>query len=122
MQAVELTVVLRDPAPVAEIAAAVQRTIGRRGLSDTIANEMGLVARDLRRLVSVGGTARVAIIVGDVHDRLMRGASGAAKRRFVTSSHRLDSTARPGALMPGEVAAGRPGVTATVLYNRHPVR
>lgn len=115
-RAVELSVILRDPMVVADVAVALQRMVGRRGLSDRIATEMALVARNLRTLTSTGGPARIAIVTGEMHDTLIREASGAAKSRFVVGSNKLGSTARPGALMPSEVAAGRSGVKATVLY------
>ena len=73
-------------------------------------------ARDLRRGPAPGGSARIAVVVGDHHDRLIRAASSTAQRKFVVGSNRLGSTARPGALMQGGVAGGRPGVAATALY------
>lgn len=115
-QAVELTAVLRHPHVVADVAVAVQRLTGRRGLSDEIATEMAITGRDLRRMGSAGGEAQISIVVGEAHDRLIRKASGAATTRFVVGSHRLGSTARPGALMQSEFAAGRGGVQASVLY------
>jgi hypothetical protein len=115
---VELTIVLRDNVIVADVASALQQLVGRRGLADNIATEMALTARDLRRLGSVGGPARITLVMGEAHDRTIRTASGAAKERFFVGSNRLGSTARPGAMMPGEVAAGRNGVIATVLYTR----
>jgi cardiolipin synthase len=117
-QSIELTVVLRDQHAVADVAIAVQRLVGRRGLADDIATEMAITARDLRRGPASGGSARIAVVVGDHHDRLIRAASSAAQRKFVVGSNRLGSTARPGALMQGEVAGGRPGVAATVLYTQ----
>jgi hypothetical protein len=85
---------------------------------DNIASEMALTARDLRRTFPSRGPADITLLVGEMHDRLIRGASGAAARQFVVGSHRLGSTARPGALMQGEVAAARCGVEATVLYTQ----
>jgi len=105
--AVEATVVLRDPHVVADVAVAVQRMVGRRGLSDDIATEMSLVARELRALPRKGGAAKISLIVGDGHDVVMRRASGEATRRMVVGTNRLGSTARPGMLMPAEVAAKR---------------
>jgi cardiolipin synthase len=116
-QAVELSVVLRDNLIVADVAVAMQRMVGRRGLADTIATEMALSARDLRQLSSEGGRAEIAVVVGEAHDHLIRAASGSVERRFFVGSHRLGSTARPGALMQGEVAA-RQGVEATILYTQ----
>jgi len=117
-QSVELSVILRHQWAVADIATAVQRLVGRRGLSDDIATEMAIVARELRRAPLTDGAARIAVVVGDAHDRLIRTASSEATRRFVVGSNRLGSTARPGALMQGEVAAGRKGVQATVIYTQ----
>lgn len=117
-QSVELSVVLRDQHTVAEIASVFQRLVGRRGLSDDIANEAAIIARDLRRFHAAGGPHRIAIVLGAAHDRLLRMASGSAQRRFVIGSNRLGSTALPGALMPGEFAATRTGVKAAVLYTQ----
>ena len=117
-QSVELTVILRDQHAVADVMLALQQMVGRRGLADRIANELGLTARDLRRQPPNAGDATVRVVVGPTHERLIRTASGQARDRLVIGSHRLGSTARPGALMPGEVAAGRPGVKAVVLYTQ----
>ena len=117
-QSVELTVVLRAQHAVADVAVTLQRLVGRRGLADDIATEMAITARDLRRGAAAAGSARISVVVGDHHDRLIRTASSAAERRFVVGSNRLGSVARPGALMQGEVAGGRSGVTATVLYTQ----
>jgi cardiolipin synthase A/B len=116
-QSVEISVMLRDQSVIADLAVAVQRLAGRRGLADDIANEMAMVARELRRHAASDGAARVAIVTGEMHDALVRRASGALQR-FLVGSHRLGSTARPGAIMQGEAAAGRGGVKATVLYTQ----
>ncbi len=117
-QSVELTVVLRDQHAVADVMVAFQQMVGRRGLADGIANELGITARDLRRAPSSTGSATVTVVVGEVHDRLIRTASGQAHQRLVIGSNRLGSTARPGAIMQGEAAAGRAGVNAVVLYTQ----
>ncbi len=117
-QSVELSVILRDPAVLADLATALQRLVGRRGFADDIATEMALIARDLRRTSSAGGPAGLGIVVGEAHNQMNRAASGAATKRFFVGCHKLGSTARPGALMQGKVAAARPGVTATILYTQ----
>jgi phosphatidylserine/phosphatidylglycerophosphate/cardiolipin synthase-like enzyme len=116
-QSVEATVLLRDPHVVADLATALQRMVGRRGLGSDIATEMAVTARDLRREGAGSGSGRVAILAGEDHDRIMREASGLARRTFFVGSNRLGSTARPGAIMPGEVAAKRGGAAVTVLYS-----
>ncbi|WP_044561597.1 phospholipase D-like domain-containing protein, partial [Azospirillum sp. B4] len=113
----EVTAVLRDPAVVADVAIIVQRLVGRRGLADDIANEMGIVSRDLRRLPSRPGPAEITLVVGDNHDSLMREISGRAGERLFIGSNRLGSTARPGVVMQGEAAAQRAQVEVTLLYS-----
>ncbi|MCF1449905.1 phosphatidylserine synthase [Agrobacterium vitis] len=115
-QSVELTALLRDQHAVADVAEALRHLVGRRGLYDDLATEMAITAIDLRRMPSGKGNDRVRLLIGEEHDRFMRVASGAAKRRFVVGSNRLGTTARPGALIQGEVAASA-HVPATVLYS-----
>lgn len=117
-RSVELTACLRNPLVVADVVASVQRLVGRRGLSDDIANEMALIAKDLRRYPSTGGSARISLLLGDGHDVMMRNASGSAKHRLLVGCHRLGSTARPGVVMQGEAAADRSNVETTLLYTR----
>lgn len=117
-QSVELSVLLRDQHVVADVASTLQRLTGRRGLADEIATEMAITARDMRRSPKKSGDARVSIVVGDVHDGILRTASGTAQKRFVIGSNRLGSTARPGALLQGEVAARRDGLRSIVLYTQ----
>jgi cardiolipin synthase A/B len=117
-RSVEISVVLSDTAILADFAAAVQQLLGRCGLADEIANEMGLTARDLRRSPSQGGSASMAVILGEAHDQMNRMASGSARKQFFIGCHKLGSTARPGAIMQGEAAAGRGGVNVTTLYTQ----
>jgi hypothetical protein len=117
-QSAELSVLVRDNAVLSDVAVSLQRLAGRRGLADGIASELALTARDLRRMPSTGGPACMGVVVGEAHDEIMRAASGAASHLFFVGCHRLGSTTRPGALLQGEVAARRPGVTATILYTQ----
>jgi cardiolipin synthase len=112
-----MAVVLREPALVADVAVVLQRLIGQRGLADAVATELAGVVRELRAMPQRGGGCRAAVVCGEQHDELMRTASGASERRFFVGTHRLGSTARPGTLMPAEVAAQRHG-QVTVLYTR----
>ena len=113
----ELTAVLRNPAVVADVATALQRLVGRRGLSDDIATEMAIVARDLRLLPSQNGAARISLVLGEGHDAMMRQVSGGATTRILVGSNRLGSTARPGVVMQGEAAAERANIDVTLLYS-----
>ena len=113
--AVELSVLLRDQHAVAELCGILQRMTGRRGLSDPLANEMGITANDLRREPARGGDTDVTIVVGTAHDDLMRRASLESDRSLIVGCHRLGSTARPGAILQGQAAARR-DVVSTVIY------
>jgi cardiolipin synthase A/B len=115
--AVELSVVLRDAVIVADVAVALQRMIGRRGLSEDIATEMAFLARDLRRRAPGEGNATAVLICGDHHDVMMRTGSGSAIRRVLAGSHRLGSTARPGYIIQAEAARERVSdLKVTLLY------
>jgi len=116
-QAVELTVVLRAASIVADVAVALQRMIGRRGLSEDIATEMAFLARDLRRRPASEGPATAMLIRGDHHDVMMRTGSGSAIRKVLAGSHRLGSTARPGYIIQAEAARERVSdLNVTLLY------
>lgn len=115
-QAVECSVMVRNQHAVADVAVALQHLAGRRGLSDNIATEMAVLARELRCTPIANGPARISVVVGEMHNRLIREASSSAAKHFIVGSNRLGSTARPGALMQGEVAAERDGVRVAILY------
>lgn len=113
--AVELSVVLRNQHLVADLCGVLQRMVGRRGLADRLANEMGITANDLRREPVRGGMTKISIVVGAGHDELMRRASLEANISLVVGCHRLGAAARPGAILQGEAAATR-NVAATVIF------
>ncbi|MBY5827674.1 phosphatidylserine synthase [Rhizobium leguminosarum] len=116
--AVELTAVLRTQKLVADVAVAMQRMAGRRGLSDDIATEMSFLARDLKRRLEAPGTATATLILGDHHDVVMRTGSGAAVRKVLAGSNRLGSTARPGFIIQAEAAVERSSnLEITLLYS-----
>lgn len=116
LRAVEASVVLRDQEAVAGVARALQRIVGRRaGLAHPVANELALVPRGLSTDAARAGAAEVTILVGEEHDARLRAGSGNAMQRLVIASHRLGSTARPGALIPAAVAA-QGGAKVHVLY------
>lgn len=116
-KSVEMAVVLREPALVADVAVVLQRLIGQRGLADAVATELAGIVRELRAMPQRGGGCRAAVVCGEQHDELMRIASAGSERCFFVGTHRLGSTARTGTLMPAEVAARRHG-QVTVLYTR----
>lgn len=114
--AVELSVVLRDPHIVADVCRVTQLMAGRRGVADDLANELAITVNDLYREPAGQGPDTVTLVVGASHEALMARAAQQARHRLVVGNDRLGSTARPGALMQGEAAAGR-DVAVTVLYS-----
>jgi cardiolipin synthase A/B len=114
-RSVELSTVLRHPRLIARIAAAIQKMAGVRGLADELANEMALLGRELEVKRGRSGPARVDVIAGPAHDATMRLASSEARRQLIIGMHKLGATARPGALLPAEAAAGSTK-SVTVLY------
>lgn len=116
-KAVELSVVLREASIVADVAVALQRMIGRHGLSEDIATEMAILARDLRRRPASKGSSTVMLIRGDHHEVMMRTGSGSAIKKVLAGSHRLGSTARPGFIIQAEAARERVSdLEVTLLY------
>ncbi|KAB2943509.1 MAG: phosphatidylserine synthase [Hyphomicrobium sp.] len=116
-RSVEITTLLRHPQLVSRIAAAIGKMAGDRGLSDTLANEMALLRSELTWLRGSDGDALVDVITGEDHHRLLRRAGGEARDLLVIGTHRLGSTARPGALLPAEAAA-RTTRIVKVLYTQ----
>jgi cardiolipin synthase A/B len=119
-RAVELSAVLHHPRAVAGVARALSRLIARRGAAfDELGTELGLLARALEERPTVGvANGEVTILEGDAHERIARSASGTATRRIVFGSHRLGSTARPGALLQSAAASERTKLDASVIYTR----
>jgi len=113
----ELSAVIREPALVADVCSAFQRLVSDRGLSDPIASELAVIARNVGRLPPQGSGARMAVLSGAQHEGVIRAASGASKTRFLIGTNKLGATARTGALMLAEVAAQRHG-DVTVIYDR----
>jgi phosphatidylserine/phosphatidylglycerophosphate/cardiolipin synthase-like enzyme len=60
----------------------------------------------------------ITLLEGPDHEEVARHASGHARRRLIFGSHRLGSTARPGALLQSVAAASRAAVDAVVIYTR----
>jgi cardiolipin synthase A/B len=114
---VELSMILRDPALVADVAVVLQHLAGQRRIANQVASEMALLARDLRALPARGGLHRAALLLGSHHESAIRSASQEAQFEFTIATNRLGSTARPGAILLAEFAARR-HCRATVLYDR----
>jgi hypothetical protein len=115
-QALEASVILRDPRLVADVAAVLRETVGRRSIADGLANELALVTNDLRRNASeAGGPARVTVMVGGAHEAMMRRVSAEATGRLVVCTHRVGGNVRPATILPVTLAAER-GVEVSVIY------
>lgn len=113
--AVEISAILRDQYLVADVCRLVQRLAARRAVADSLAYELAITVTDLRREPPRGGPHKVALIAGAAHEDVVLRASQDAQQRLLIGCDRLGSTARPGALMQGESAAGR-NVEVVILY------
>lgn len=114
---VEVSVLLRDPALVADVAVVLQHLAGQRRVANQIASDLALTARELRKLPARGGLHRGALLLGPHHESSIRAASHDVEHEFTIATNRLGSTARPGAIMLAEYAAQRDR-RATVFYDR----
>lgn len=117
-QALETSVLLRDPRAVADVATILRETVGRRSIADSLANELALTANDLRRNApEVHGPARVTVVSGDAHEAMMRQVSGEATGKLLICTHRVGGNVRPATILPAALAASR-GVEVAVLYTQ----
>lgn len=115
-QAMEASVLLREPRLVADVATVLQGTVGRRAIADQLAQELALVASDLRRNAPESrGPAQVSVMVGGAHEAIMRRVSLEATGRLVICTHRAGASVRPATLLPATLASER-GVQVELLY------
>lgn len=117
-QALEASVILREPRVVADVISILRETVGRRSIADALANELAMTANDLRRnATQAGGPASVTVIFGDAHEAMMRRVSREAIGRLVICTHRVGGNVRPAAVLPATLAASR-GVKVSMLYTQ----
>jgi cardiolipin synthase len=117
-QALEASVLLRDPRLVADVAQALRDTVGRRNIADDLANELALTANDLRRdAPEANGAAQVTVLLGPAHEAIMRRSSGQASGKHVMISDRAGRSVRSLAVLPAAFAASR-GAEAVILWTR----
>jgi cardiolipin synthase len=117
-QALEASVLLRDPRAVADVISILRETVGRRSIADNLANDLALTANDLRRNApEARGSAKVTVVFGEAHEAMMRQVSGEATGKLVICTHRVGGNVRPATLLPATLAASR-GVEVAVLYTQ----
>jgi len=117
-QALEASVVLREPRVVADVVSILRETVGRRSIADSLANDLALTASDLRRNASqTGGPARITVMFGAAHEAMMRRVSKEAMGKLVICTHRVGGNVRPTTILPATLAASR-GVKVSVLYTQ----
>ena len=115
-QAMEASVILREPRLVADVAAVFQGTVGRRAIADQLAQELALVANDLRRNApEPRGPAQASVMVGGEHEAIMRRVSSEATGKLVICMHRAGANVRPATLLPATLARER-GVEVQFVY------
>ncbi len=108
--------ILREPRLVADVAAVLQGTVGRRAIADQLAQELALVANDLRRdAPEPRGPAQASVMVGGEHEAIMRRVSSEATGKLVICTHRAGANVRPATLLPATLARER-GVEVQFVY------
>jgi phosphatidylserine/phosphatidylglycerophosphate/cardiolipin synthase-like enzyme len=120
-RSLEMSAILGEPPAVALVVRALARLAGRRGAPfDDLSTELALLARHLDEspAPATTPTGSITLVEGPAHEEVARHASGQARRRLIFGSHRLGSTARPGALLQSVAAATRAAVDAVVIYTR----
>ena len=112
----ELSVRLREPVLVADILDRLSSLIARPGFKPEIGAELFILARNLRDRERSGGSHQARLIVGQLHEAVLREASGSTPKRFIVASDKLGNSAFPNAIIPAEVAAAATEATPFVIY------
>jgi cardiolipin synthase len=112
----ELSVVIREPALVAEAFETFAALVSRPGFRAETAAELHTRATVLARRPAIGGPHAARFIQGQAHEAILREASGSQPTRFLIASDKFGNSAFPNAIMPAEVAAATARTEPVVVY------
>jgi cardiolipin synthase len=112
----ELSVVLREPALVAEALETFAALVSRPGFRAETAAELHTRATVLARRPAIGGPHAARFIQGQAHEAILREASGSQPTRFLIASDKFGNSAFPNAIIPAEVAAATVRTEPVVVY------
>ncbi|NEJ02556.1 hypothetical protein [Rhizobium ruizarguesonis] len=109
---------LRGNAAVAEVANIFCKMIAQPGFRPEVGSELYILAKTLRNAPPLG-KYMIGLASGQMHEALLRQASGTAERRFIIASDRLGNAAFANAIVPAEVFQKRTGMTPLVVYGQN---
>ena len=112
----EMSVVLREPALVAQALESLATLVSRPGMRAETAVELHTRASTLARRPAIGGPHFARFVLGSTHDAVLREASGSQPSRFLVASDKFGNSAFPGAIIPAEVAAATARTEPVVVY------
>jgi cardiolipin synthase A/B len=115
-QRMELSVVMREPALVAEALETFATLVSRPGFRAETAAELHTRATVIARRPALGGPHTVRFVQGQAHDAVLREASGSQPSRFIIASDKFGNSAFPGAIIPAEVVAAAASTEPVVIY------
>lgn len=114
---VETSVVLRQPHAVAAVAQEMAELVFDVAKSSTISADLTATARTLRSHAGSTGSAKVRLVRGDDHAKLMRLARETATRAIMVGGDRLGLAAEARTIIPMMAAAKR-SVVGTICYSK----
>lgn len=114
----EVSAIMKSPAVVAQIVAVFCKLIAQPGFRPDVGSELYLLSNALK-LQPEQGKATAGIVSGQMHEALIRQASGTAETRFLIASDRLGNAAFANAIVPAELFYSRTGQTPFVVYSQN---
>lgn len=114
----EMSARLKGTSAVAEVIDRMCRLVAKPGFRPEVCSELHLLAGRLRSSPDQTGNCALGIVVGPMHEALLREASGGGGERFLLASDRLGNAAFANAIVPAEVFASRTGIVPLVVYGQ----
>jgi cardiolipin synthase len=112
----ELSVVLREPALVAQATEAFGSLVAKPGFRPETGTELYVMSRVMARRPTEGGPHFARFVQGQAHEAVLREASGSQPTRFLIASDKFGNSAFPNAIIPAEVAAAAARTEPVVVY------
>ncbi|MER8516307.1 hypothetical protein NKH47_25620 [Mesorhizobium sp. M1060] len=114
----EVTAILRSPGVVAQLVSSFCKLIAQPGFRPEVGSELYLLGNALRHQPQQGKMT-AGVVSGQMHEALLRHASGTAEKRFLIASDRLGNAAFANAIIPSEHFHSRTGLTPVVVYSQN---
>jgi cardiolipin synthase A/B len=112
----ELSVLLREPALVAQAVETFGALVAKPGFRPETGAELYVTSRVIARRPAEGGPHFARFVTGQAHEAVLREASGSQPTRFLIASDKFGNSAFPNAIIPAEVAAATARTEPVVVY------